>query len=130
MNIDDFNRAQSNYDAMTPADYREPTDEDIRLYAEHIKPKLLMSRRDVPEMLAMMTASDEWENFALSINAGCAEEACRLGKVLLDKAATEDAERIASDELYGDDDHSDTLRRIGADDWRTFFAKVNKERQV
>lgn len=130
MNTDDFNRAQSNYDAMTPADRREPTDEDIRLYAEHIKPKLLRSHQDVGEMLASMTCDDRWDFFAMSINDGCSKEACRIGARLLDKASSEEAESIASDELYGDDDHSDTLRRIGADDWRTFFAKLDKERQA
>lgn len=130
MNTDAFNRAQSNYDAMTPADRREPTDEDIRLYAEHIKPKLLASSDDYAELLSITSGSGDWYAFADHIQHGEFTEAGNLAWKMVDKAAFKDAEMIASDELYGDDDHSDTLRRIGADDWRTFFAKLNKEMQV
>lgn len=130
MNNDAFNRAQSNYDAMTPADRREPTDEDIRLYAEHIKPKMLESTEDAGELLSMEVGGIWWERFAVAIQAGYAHSAIWYGRQMLEKASADEAERIASDELYGDADHSETLRRIGADDWRTFFAKLDKERKA
>ena len=130
MNTDDFNRAQSNYDAMTPAERREPTDEDIRLYAEHIKPKLLAATEDAGELLSLEVGGELWEKFAMAIQSVSGHSVIFYGLQMLEKASADEAERIASDELYGDDDHSDTLRRIGADDWRTFFAKLNKERQA
>lgn len=128
MNSNSFAHFQAIHDAKMPRDRLHPTDEEIAAYAAHIKPLLLASREDVPDLLAMAVGGPEWENFALSLNAGCNEEAGRLARVMLDKAASDDAERIASDELYGDEDHSDTLRRIGASDVATFFKRQNEER--
>lgn len=108
----------------------EPTDAEIAEYAAYLKPKLLVSKFDIPELLAMGVNGPSWDDFAVAIHAGDHCEAGRLAALMLDKAATDDAERIASDVLYGDDYHADTLRRIGADDAATFFKRLDEERMV
>lgn len=108
----------------------EPTDAEIAEYAAYLKPKLLASRADAGDLLAMECGGKSWEAFAMAIHAGDHCEAGRLAALMLDKAAGDDAERIASDVLYGDDGHADTLRRIGADDAATFFKRLDEERRV
>lgn len=101
-------------------DYFEPTDKQIKGRAEYLKPLLLASRTDAGELLATQTGTPAWEAFAVALHAGDDCEAGRMARELLDTAASQAAENLASNELHrwGGSDYqyedTRTLRRIRA----------------
>ena len=104
----------------------EPTEQQIRWYAEQIKPRLMQSKEDLGDLLAGMTGTHGWDDFAMFLLKRNTE-AFAIGSSMLNHAAKEESERIATDMLYGDEDHSGTLQRIGAPSVEEFRDWLNRQ---
>lgn len=98
----------------------EPTEKEIQTRADYLKPLLLKSREDAGELLANQTGTPSWNEFAAALHDGDECEAGKLARAMLSLAVDEEAERLASNELYdwrnSNSQYYDIecLRRIGA----------------
>ena len=102
----------------------EPTGEEVAARAAYLHPLLAKSRRDAGELLATVTGTPGWEEFALTLHDGDGYEAIRLAARLMSKAVNEEATRLAEAELWRTlANCSDTalLNRIGATDVWTWL---------
>ena len=114
--------------AHSPDDF-EPTDKQIAARAAYLKPLLLADAGLAGELLATQNGTPAWDACAaMLLTDQC--EAGKLARKLLDKGASQEAKRIADNELtrwvgaYSNQyDDMQTLVRIRAGDVWTWLAE-------